>query len=46
MDLWMDREIDGRMNGWIDKRWMDGLIRDGWMDGLIRDGWMNGWMDR
>ena len=31
----MDREIDGRKNEWIDKRWMDG-----WVDGLM-DGWMD-----
>ena len=44
MIVWMD--------GWTDRRTMDGWMEDGWMDGwtdrLTDDGWIDGssgWMD-
>ena len=38
MFVWVDRWIDGWMNGSL-----DGWI-DGWMNGSL-DGWMDRWMD-
>lgn len=46
MDKWLEKWMDGQMNGWTDK-WMDGRIngwRNGWMDKWM-DGQMDKWMD-
>ena len=39
MDGWMDRRMDGQIDGWTDgwiNRWMDGQT----------DGWTDRWMDK
>lgn len=48
MNGWkMDGLEDGRMNRWMDGRWMGGgRIAGGWMgDRLMDDGWVDGRMN-
>lgn len=37
IDEWMDKQMDGWMNSWI-----DGRLRYGWMTG---EDWMDSWID-
>lgn len=58
MDVWMDRQTDGKVDGWVDgqiygwiKKWNYGSV-DRWKEGIgwmdSNDGWieMDGYVDR
>lgn len=57
MDVWMERNTNEGMDGWMDRirkcyliPWSlyqkIGWLDGWWMDGLWVDGWTDGWMDR
>ena len=41
---WIDRQIDGCMDGWMKERFVRRTWIDRWIDGLM-DGWMDGLKD-